>query len=497
MKFYIYILALFCLTLTGCINNKSDDNSNVASQNIKTGSLFGKVFDSPNTPSTGVVVFAQPVASLTQAAPQKTQNTSTYTTITNSDGYYAINNIPEGKYMVIAKKSDHMQATKMNITVKQNTVTDLGQIDITPTGNLSGVVTFHGNPAANVNIAILGSSYSAITNSSGAYTIANIPEGSYTITAMLIDSSVKGNLMASKAGTVVKATTSTVDTIEISNSFYVVAGPKEMHDLTDNGTGIDTDVSDIEFYFSNYPKSADDIKSALSISPNDKSYDITVALSGSMATVNFIPASGFSQELESNTTYTITIGTTLTNTSNTPLSSAYSFTFTTKAPVSSNIKKISPTDRSAMCPSSTSMKIYFSSLMDRASVEESLTVKNASGTTVTVNFDWVSDTANDLDILSIAPSNDAKNVYAPTHLAEAETYTVAVGGKTFSGTAITSYSFTFATHAEGEYITTNTTWSSDKTLKCPVYVTGGATLTINSGVNVTFDGYSLYYYKYY
>jgi hypothetical protein len=74
-------------------------------------------------------------------------------------------------------------------------------VNVTKTGNVTGLVKDNfGTSIANATVVVESTAYSATTNSSGYYIIANIPIGTYTITA-----SKAGYVNQSKTGQTVSA----------------------------------------------------------------------------------------------------------------------------------------------------------------------------------------------------------------------------------------------------------------------------------------------------
>jgi len=113
-----------------------------------------------------------------------------YSTKTDADGRYILNDLPEGTgYEIIAEKIGYKGDIAKDVTVTIDSVTpnvDL-QIELN-SGSIEGtVVDESGNPISGVTVEVVGSdgrTYSAITEEDGVYKIDHVPaEENLTITA--------------------------------------------------------------------------------------------------------------------------------------------------------------------------------------------------------------------------------------------------------------------------------------------------------------------------
>ena len=104
-----------------------------------------------------------------------------YSATTNSSGAYVIPDVPLGNYTVTASAAKYVNQSK-TATVTAGTTTTL-DFELTPlNGTISGIVTDSstGDPISEATVTANG--MSATTNSSGAYTISDVPAGNYTVT---------------------------------------------------------------------------------------------------------------------------------------------------------------------------------------------------------------------------------------------------------------------------------------------------------------------------
>jgi hypothetical protein len=107
-----------------------------------------------------------------------------YFAFTDADGHYNITNVPTGTHIVTASKSGFQTSTETNINVvaRQTTALDFALTPLPTTGTITGTVTdANGTPIEGVNVTISG--HSDTTDGGGQYIIADVPAGTYTVTA--------------------------------------------------------------------------------------------------------------------------------------------------------------------------------------------------------------------------------------------------------------------------------------------------------------------------
>jgi len=109
-----------------------------------------------------------------------------YTSETNQNGEYTINDIPAGDgYTVIAASLIHLSnsAAEVSVTTGGTTTVDIA---LTPKGTINGTITDlqTGSGIAGANVTVSPGNYTSETNQNGEYTINDIPAGDgYTVTA--------------------------------------------------------------------------------------------------------------------------------------------------------------------------------------------------------------------------------------------------------------------------------------------------------------------------
>jgi hypothetical protein len=97
---------------------------------------------------------------------------------TDENGSFYFDNVPVGVYTVTASSDlSHKKAILTNVIVEKSRVTELEVIKLKATGNIKGSVTID-NTKDNVfgiDILVLGTSYSAVTDEEGKYEISDVP----------------------------------------------------------------------------------------------------------------------------------------------------------------------------------------------------------------------------------------------------------------------------------------------------------------------------------
>ena len=106
------------------------------------------------------------------------------TALTDATGMYTIENVPAGTHQVVASKEGY-QTSSLTVNVMSGTTAEanfsLGQI-LGP-GSITGLVTDAKDGSPIVGAVVTDSTRMATTDASGRYTIADVPPGSYEVTA--------------------------------------------------------------------------------------------------------------------------------------------------------------------------------------------------------------------------------------------------------------------------------------------------------------------------
>lgn len=108
----------------------------------------------------------------------------TYTSATNSVGYYQISDVPTGTYNITASKNGYQSTSKTATVIAGQTIQlNFSLTPLPTTGEITGVVIDDstGNPIEGANVTTNG--YYDTTDSNGNYHISNVPPGTYTVTA--------------------------------------------------------------------------------------------------------------------------------------------------------------------------------------------------------------------------------------------------------------------------------------------------------------------------
>ncbi|MBW2138768.1 MAG: carboxypeptidase regulatory-like domain-containing protein, partial [Deltaproteobacteria bacterium] len=105
-------------------------------------------------------------------------------TITDEYGFLEVADLPNGTYTLTAVSSDNSKAVRVeNIKIAGRSV-HLKTLRMKPVGSISGQVQLEGETDhAGIHVYVPGTSFDASTDSSGNFTIFNVPEGTYDLRA--------------------------------------------------------------------------------------------------------------------------------------------------------------------------------------------------------------------------------------------------------------------------------------------------------------------------
>jgi hypothetical protein len=168
MIFYLGALFLLANWQSACLdfNNPVEDDP--------VGTIRGQIV-SQSQISTALRTSGQPV----EGARCVLEGTNRSVT-SNADGIFMFEYVMEGSYILICRIDQ--RALLQIAEVKEGQVTELGMLEITPTGSISGVVTlFEMTDHAGIQVSIPGTSMQGQTDSQGNFVLSDVPAGEYEL----------------------------------------------------------------------------------------------------------------------------------------------------------------------------------------------------------------------------------------------------------------------------------------------------------------------------
>ena len=185
------IIVILCLS---CYFYSCKQNINYEKQEtdlIESGMISGQVLYSNLEESNygGIIVTLEKTDGLRTASVNrsiitqrvnKTKNSLIGTQVTEDDGTYFFDNLVPGTYTVYA--SSHYSKEKAvytNLVVRSGETTIAEPLRLIATGNINGRITVAGRTTGNIGflVFVAGTSYMAMTDDAGNYTISDIPAG--------------------------------------------------------------------------------------------------------------------------------------------------------------------------------------------------------------------------------------------------------------------------------------------------------------------------------
>jgi hypothetical protein len=168
---------------TGAANTTGEGTSSSISI---SGAVVGTVV--PDSGADGKVV---------ANAQIKVESHPEVTASTDSEGHYSINNIDPGEYTLyissailaglsVDEKSGSSYGVKIeNVVVTAKSNTTIPDQTMKKTGSLTGIIEYFQNPnnldKTGTDVYVPGTDFIAKTSSTGAFTLSNLPEGTYNI----------------------------------------------------------------------------------------------------------------------------------------------------------------------------------------------------------------------------------------------------------------------------------------------------------------------------
>ena len=152
-------------TVTGIVKDLSDKPVNGASVRMV---LTSKAILDAVTKSNGLASARFAVASRMSAAVP-----TEFNTLTDASGKYTFTGVPEGEYTLSAVTPDGAQiVTSLAVRASNVPVPDM---QLKPLGTITGQVTLSGSGVMGAIVYAKGTSYAAITDASGNYSISDVP----------------------------------------------------------------------------------------------------------------------------------------------------------------------------------------------------------------------------------------------------------------------------------------------------------------------------------
>ena len=175
------------LLLMACSNDKISGTSETTNQRTGYKGLYGKLVDVHGKPVPGTIVKAVDINRDTLAkttAPVNRKASDTDSVSTDDSGYYSFESLEAGTYNIEGDYNNgdlvvFITGIEYDSTGKvQEVATDT----LRAPGQISGRVNTGTDDDGGVLCYIPGTSFLAVTDDSGSFTLSDIPEGIYTIT---------------------------------------------------------------------------------------------------------------------------------------------------------------------------------------------------------------------------------------------------------------------------------------------------------------------------
>lgn len=171
---FLVVLVLVGLVL-GCPGNQTPQPT--------TGEVAGRALYVGMNDSSGIVVTAEVSSKSIDAQVALLRSTRSKVAaqgVTDSSGAFLLSGIQPGTYAIYASSRDSLEkAVITSVTVVAGERATVGDLFLTPVGDISGKATLGGATSGNLGIMVYlaGTSWSAMTTDSGAYTISGVPLG--------------------------------------------------------------------------------------------------------------------------------------------------------------------------------------------------------------------------------------------------------------------------------------------------------------------------------
>ena len=217
--------------------------------NTSSSNIVGKVLDKDGNPAANVSVSLR----TTNISTASIRALSVQSATSGADGSFVFNNVADGTYNVECDQSDTYKVIKTNIVYVAGNAVDLGSLTLAKTGAITGKALFMDKTNhLGISVFIPGTSFTAITDATGAYTIIYVPQGTFALYAQCSGynyASKEGVPVSSESTTTVSnmilipiaggatssvtfIVTNSVDSSPILGANVVVGGVSQMTDVT-------------------------------------------------------------------------------------------------------------------------------------------------------------------------------------------------------------------------------------------------------------------------
>ena len=205
----VMLCGLILIGNLSCSSDTSDSRN--SSTTPKNGSISGKVTFSnvEENANSGIIVTLDKTDGLSTSAVTKSVASRSIvsgarslvsSTVTENDGSYKFNNLEAGTYTIYAASSySSEKAVFTNVVVRSAETTIAESLKLVATGSITGTITLDGTTTGNTGflVFVAGTSFMAMTDDSGNYTISGVPAGKgYQVVA------TKGNVLHSLSSNV-------------------------------------------------------------------------------------------------------------------------------------------------------------------------------------------------------------------------------------------------------------------------------------------------------
>ena len=240
-----FVSAVLFVSLTGCPTPGAGPST------TGTGEIIGHARFAGALNSSGILISADSVDSkgktLAVTRAIKTRSVAgskslAGQTTTDASGAYSLTGLAAGTYTIYASSQNSVEkAVRTGVTVvagKDVTATDL---NLTPTGQISGVATLNGASSGNLGIVVFvaGTSFAAMTDDTGAYTISSVPAATgYTLVGSMNGYNSMETSVDVAAGATTSAPTMNLTIPVPTPTTGSVTGTAELNGAMSGNTGI-------------------------------------------------------------------------------------------------------------------------------------------------------------------------------------------------------------------------------------------------------------------